>query len=296
MLKKGILPIVFALLLVATVLQAGEAEEDGLVTNFTFEPETPLTFQTVFFWDESTYNGENVTNWPCNFTWDFGDGSVSYEKNPQHEYTKAGTYNITHTVVLYLDGNTTKIDSVTKQIIVRNRKPVAKFYWTRSDGQLTFYANFPYDSSYDPDGVITNYTWNFGDGNFAYGIVVSHEYGSAGEYNVTLTVYDDDGDSNSTYRIIHSANKLPVVNFSYSPLNPTDLDTITFVSSSYDPDGHIANYTWEFGDGSFAYNDTVSHKYDDDGSYNVRLQIIDNEGAFNSTQKIVYVSLSLIHI
>ncbi|MFO7991635.1 MAG: S8 family serine peptidase [Thermoplasmata archaeon] len=47
--------------------------------------------------------------------------------------------------------------------------------------------------SYDPDGEIVSYHWDFGDGSNATGMYVDHEYSEAGEYVVTLTVTDDDG-------------------------------------------------------------------------------------------------------
>ena len=58
--------------------------------------------------------------------------------------------------------------------------------------------------SRDPDGTITNYTWDFGDGTKGYGISPAHVYISAGNYTVTLTVKDDDGamDNDTTTAII----------------------------------------------------------------------------------------------
>ncbi|WP_226022988.1 PVC-type heme-binding CxxCH protein [Halomicrobium salinisoli] len=53
------------------------------------------------------------------------------------------------------------------------------------------------DSS-SPDGAITSYEWAFGDGSSASGESVSHTYDSAGEYDVTLTVTDEPGATDST--------------------------------------------------------------------------------------------------
>jgi len=51
----------------------------------------------------------------------------------------------------------------------------------------------------------------------------------------------------------------PVANFSYTPPNPTDLDTIQLNDSSYDLDGAIVNYTWDFGDGNISYERNPCH-------------------------------------
>ena len=52
--------------------------------------------------------------------------------------------------------------------------------------------------SWDPDGWITNYSWNFGDGTTGSGEMDSHTYAAAGSYVVTLTVTDNSGATSST--------------------------------------------------------------------------------------------------
>jgi len=58
------------------------------------------------------------------------------------------------------------------------------------------------DSSTDLDGSIVNWTWDFGDGSYAYEQNPSHQYKFSGSYNVILTVRDDTGQSNSTSQTI----------------------------------------------------------------------------------------------
>lgn len=69
----------------------------------------------------------------------------------------------------------------------------------------------------------------------------------------------------------------PVVSFTYSPISPAIGETITFdASESYDPDGTIVSYEWEFGDES---NDTgviVQHSFVTGGTYSVTLTVTDN--------------------
>ena len=54
---------------------------------------------------------------------------------------------------------------------------------------IYFYGN----TSYDIDGTISEYLWDFGDGNNAVGPVVTHEYFAIGNHQVSLTVIDDQG-------------------------------------------------------------------------------------------------------
>jgi hypothetical protein len=55
--------------------------------------------------------------------------------------------------------------------------------------------------SYDIDGNIINYTWNFGDGTILYGKIVAHSYNKSGFYTITLTVKDNDSLVNSNTTI-----------------------------------------------------------------------------------------------
>lgn len=53
-------------------------------------------------------------------------------------------------------------------------------------------------ASFDPDGTIVNYTWNFGDGTSGTGAVANHQYGKSGVYPVSLTVSDNSGNTSSS--------------------------------------------------------------------------------------------------
>ncbi len=75
-----------------------------------------------------------------------------------------------------------------------NEPPVASFAFTCTELSCDFDAS----ESYDPDGTIESYDWAFGDGNTGSGEVVSHTYGSADTYTVTLTVTDNDGATDTT--------------------------------------------------------------------------------------------------
>ncbi|PIV69192.1 MAG: hypothetical protein COS08_05210, partial [Euryarchaeota archaeon CG01_land_8_20_14_3_00_38_12] len=57
---------------------------------------------------------------------------------------------------------------------------------------------FNASESYDLDGYITDYAWDFGDGTNGTGMVVSHMYAVHGVYNVTLNITDDDYATNET--------------------------------------------------------------------------------------------------
>jgi len=75
------------------------------------------------------------------------------------------------------------------------------------------------------------------------------------------------------------ANDPPVAAFTVSPLPTYVGDTVSFDGSgSYDPDGSIVSYDWEFGDGTSATGVSVSHVFPSNGTYVVELTVTDNEG------------------
>ena len=83
-----------------------------------------------------------------------------------------------------------------------NRPPVASFLAAPSSGSEPLTVQFDATASSDPDGSITSYAWNFGDGTgTASGATTSHVFQS-GTYTVTLTVTDNDGASASTTRTV----------------------------------------------------------------------------------------------
>lgn len=86
-----------------------------------------------------------------------------------------------------------------------NHPPVASFTYTVS----TLMASFDASGSSDPDGNITEYTWNFGDGQSGSGKVASHTYGAAGTYNVVLKVKDNLGATSQVSKSVTVTN--PVV-------------------------------------------------------------------------------------
>lgn len=82
----------------------------------------------------------------------------------------------------------------------------------------------------------------------------------------------------------------PIASFIYTPKNPVVNQVITFNASlSYDPDGKIVKYLWDFGDGSKAEGKVITHSYNEPGDYIVTLTVSDSEGAESSASKIVKV-------
>lgn len=74
-----------------------------------------------------------------------------------------------------------------------NRPPVSTFTYSPGDPRTGDFVGFDGSGSFDSDGFIVSWSWNFGDGSFSSGTFVGHSYFSPGVYTVTLTVTDNRG-------------------------------------------------------------------------------------------------------
>ena len=83
-----------------------------------------------------------------------------------------------------------------------NALPIASFTRTPYSGSSPLSVFFDATASYDPDGVITSYAWQFGDESTGEGVSVTHTYESPGTYEARLTITDERGATASTTRSI----------------------------------------------------------------------------------------------
>ncbi len=125
------------------------------------------------------------------------EGQTKNELLPR-KYTFKAIYNKTRYIKRQNVGENPVV--IIKTDTIDNYPPVADANSLYS-GFINKLIQFNGSESYDVDGYIVNYTWDFGDGNTGYGITVEHSYANIGEYIVKLTVKDDKGlnDYNTTF-------------------------------------------------------------------------------------------------
>jgi PKD repeat protein len=159
-----------------------------------------------------------------------------------------------------------------------NELPVASFTFSPETGEYPLEVTFDASSSYDPDGSVVGYEWNFGDGGTGQGKIVKHTYREKATFTIRLTVKDDRGATGSISQRIKviKPNVLPVAAFTFSPARGLYPLTVTFdASSSHDPDGAIAHYYWDFGDGETGRGKITTHTYQNKGTYSIELTVDD---------------------
>lgn len=149
------------------------------------------------------------------YKWVMGDGGTAVGPQVTYTYSTAGSFNATLTVTD--DGGLTGV--ISTPIIVSestgepNILPNAVITASTSRGYKPLTVSFNANQSNDPDGTITAYTWNFGDGSSASGSSVSHKFTQAAVYTVTLKVTDNKGavsqPASYTVTVLNADQKLP---------------------------------------------------------------------------------------
>jgi gliding motility-associated-like protein len=207
-------------------------------------------------------SSNDVTQW----NWDFGDGNTSTDQNPTHSYASAGNYNVT--LVVATAANCT--GTIQKQVSV-NASPNAAFNF--SNVCLNTAASFT-DASTSSVGNITNWQWNFGDGNTANTQSATNNYAASGTYDVELTVTAN-GCSNIATQAI-TIFDLPIAQgFADSVCAG---EPSIFTDASTVQNGAITQWQWSFGDGNLSANQNPTHTYTTAGNYTATLTVTsDNE-------------------
>ncbi len=153
--------------------------------------------------------------------------------------------------------------------------------------------------SFDQNGYIKNWSWDFDDGNQGTGEIVTHAYIISGIYNVTLTVTDnhDAVDTDSITVYIGIANTPPsnptVSGETYGNKNVE----YSFIAMSTDLDNDSISYNFNWGDGTTNITDrlpsgmpvTLQHSWDSAGIYTINVTVSDNQTMSGNTKLIILI-------
>lgn len=206
--------------------------------------------------------------------WDYGDGNVDTIQNTSHIYASPGLYNITFTVI---DSNACQNTAV-KPVRVYEL-PVAAFGF--STGCVGYGVQFSDSSTItDPltNGNISNWYWDFGDGNDTTVQNPLHPYSSVGVFNISLIASSAYGCADTITRPI-TVYVPPVAAFSR--------DTVcyglasSFTDLSIPMPASIISWDWDFGDGGIDSVQNPNYVFSNPGIYNTMLTVWDTNGCHN---------------
>ncbi|MEL6676903.1 MAG: PKD domain-containing protein, partial [Bacteroidota bacterium] len=162
--------------------------------------------------------------------------------------------------------------------------PVADFTADTLQGCAPLQVSFS-DNTTPGDGTISNWAWDFGDGNVSTDPNPSHTYLSSGTYTVTLVVIDDNGCSHTEVKTDWvTISQVANLDFTATPTNGCQAPLLVDFTTLVSPAGSYS-YTWDFGDGNTSTVANPSHLYANDGNYSVRLTIEDASGCQQSVAK-----------
>lgn len=173
-----------------------------------------------------------------------------------------------------------------------NQWPVATVSATPTGGDVPLPVDFSSAGSGDPDGALSAYAWDFGDGATSSDPSPSHFYTVGGPYVATLTVTDNRAaqttsrSARTTQEVLVQAVEpnIPPVAVASSNVTsgPLPLDVVFYAAGSYDPDGFIGNIHWAFGDGGEYWGGTAYHTFYEQGTWPVTLTVYDGRGGIGT--------------
>ncbi len=228
----------------------------------------PITFS-----DTSTASGPGISI--VKWHWNFGDGTpvvvASSGADQVHTYANPGVY----TVSLMVETNTGCASTAFTRQLTINPNPVAAFNLPAiclPSGSAQFT-----DLSSITGGTISNWSWDFGDGNSSASQNPLHIYSSTGPFTVGLTVTSAAGCENTLIQTLNTVFAEPQAAFSVA--GEVCLGTaVNFTDQSTVQGGAVTQWNWNFGDGNSSSSQHPSHTYAAAGTYTVTLGATSAQG------------------
>jgi PKD repeat protein len=221
---------------------------------FAADPVRGLPPLSVAFRDQST---SGVTSW----TWDFGDGTSSSEREPRHTYADVGRYDVALTV-----RGPGGSDVLSRAALIEVLQPLrAAFDVVPPGGGAPVTVQF-LDRSL---GGATSWLWDFGDGLASTLRNPSHRFEEAGSFPVQLTVTGQ-GQTDAVTVSVAIPEPPPDARFSASITSGDVPLRVSFTDLSI---GNVTAWEWDFGDGHGSFERNPFHAYLAAGVYTVRFRV-----------------------
>ena len=224
--------------------------------------------------NDLTVDFTNFSSLGDTFLWDFGDGNISSEINPQHTYSSIGIYTVSLTATNDCGSNifTTNLDVGTAVS--------AGFFAEETEGCAPMQVQFTDQSSSN----VTQWNWSFPGGIPA----TSTEQNPLVNYN-TLGIYEVSLEASNPF------NSSTVTETNYIIILDVPTASFTFNETgnviSYNNTSTNANtYLWTFGDGETSMDENPSHTYADDGTYIVTLEATNACGTVATQETVTIIT------
>ncbi|WP_168203992.1 PKD domain-containing protein [Aliikangiella coralliicola] len=261
--------------------------------------------QAVLFSSDGSADSDGTIK---SYQWDFGDGSQSAEANPTYTYQSAGEYTATLTVVDDKDAS----DRAETQVSITgsSSNELANNVPRKVNGVKDEEINFTFKVPPESSSLKVNIDGGEGDADlyvrFGQPVTVNefdcrpYKNGNkesceispsqSGTYHIMLRGYRNFSEVKLTASYQVSANESPSAdaNGPYSGL--VDAEIALSSDGSFDPDGSVSSYHWDFGDGNQSSQKNPTHRYALPGTYTATLTITDEQGATSKDSAEVVVT------
>jgi len=225
------------------------------------------------------------------YEWDLdGDGSFELSSSVP-VVTTSFNDNYSGAVTLRVTDRIGQTDTDESSVVIENVAPELEIGddVTCSEGDTLHFTA----SVTDPGSEDTfTYLWNFGDDVTAETKEVSHVYGDNGSFQVSASVWDDDGGSDNDALTVTVLNVKPEADPG-GPYTGSLGREIVFTGQAYDPGwNEELKFVWDLdGDGTFeSVGQTVTYTYNETGVYNIRLEVTDKDGASDTSGTTITIS------
>ncbi len=246
-----------------------------------------------FAFADSSYEGQTVLfnviaedsgiNDELTYVWNFGDGNVDSNKSAQHQFADNGEFEI-YITVKDDDGATS---SLSKKLLIKNIPPVleANFPIKQHEGKkVKIDARVKSDPGSDDTHT---YQFDYGDGTISNDPF--HIYQDNGEFTIQAILFDDDGGSDTISQQIEIVNQPPKI-LGKLPTHSNEGELVIFEPTVEDP-GNLDTHTyfWDFGDGNRDSTLLSEYTYVDNGKFEIKLKVVDDDGGEDSLMQEIEV-------
>lgn len=208
------------------------------IADFSWSPTQPRTGQLVQFTDRSI--GGEVSSW----SWDFGDGTTSTDRNPTHAFAEAKTYRVQLTV-----RNATDTSARVWNVAVDQPAPVASFDYNPKAPTTATPVTFVNTST---GGPATSVEWDFGDGTPKWTQAAPpppHTFAKDGKFDVTLRLSNGRDPVSTFTQTVTVTVPAPEASFTVGATRVVGT-AVSFTNTSKGGPFADADIEWDFGDGT----------------------------------------------
>ena len=263
---------VYEVMLVATSSK-GCVSADSADVNVFAVPSVSYTVNDVCFGVSSEFkNSSTIAAGTMTYVWDLGDGSSTGNPSPSYQYAADGNY----TVKLVATSNEGCKDSVSNTATVY-AMPVVDF-----SAPSVCYGDTMFTNNLSSGAA--SFAWSFGDGNSSANVSPFNFYAAAGDYDVQLIATTSNNCVDSMSKNIEIYAK-PIAGFDAKDV--CDESAVGFNNTSYN--ANITSHNWDLGDGNTSLVINPDYTYAGDGSYDVTLITVSDNGCSDTVSKTIIV-------